>query len=230
MAEPILKRVGRIASAALGSAADTAERANPTGMMRHSIREVDGTIEATRAKRDSATARRMQAERREKAIAERLNKLHDDARYAVESDREDLARALVSHQVDLEAEVENLRSIQSKATRQATDLNDSMASLIARKSQMETELKAIEAARGNAALLANGKPNELKLARAEASFERAKAYTGNLVEIAPEQQPVEAAEIVSLRRDAVVAERLAALRPNPAPDRDKRAKSAAKRK
>ena len=95
MAEPILKRVQRIVSAGLESAADAAERLNGSGMMRHAIREIDQAMDQVAKRLDSAKACATQADWRRAAIRDQVDALGRDARFALDKGRDDLAEAAV---------------------------------------------------------------------------------------------------------------------------------------
>ena len=216
MAEPILKRVQRIVSAGLESAADAAERLNGSGMMRHAIREVDQAMDQVAKRLDSAKACAMQADWRRAAISDQVDALGRDARFALDKGRDDLAEAAVGRQLDLEAEADQLKQAQAEAEREAAQLQASLDELKARKADMERDYAALEAARREAQALGKDPATERKVKRAEAAFDRARRAAGcgpSALHAAPSPA---AEELKAVKRESAVAERLAALRDKPA--------------
>ena len=105
-------------------------------------------------------------------------------------------------------------------------LDECTAALAARKTQMEAELAAFEAARADTMLGGDGPTRrdqalQRKVDRAQETFERVMAGAGGKPAAPADAQE---AEIDALRRNAAVAERMAALRaaPEPRPARARR--------
>lgn len=212
MAEPFLKRVQRIVSAGLESAADAAERANGTSMMRHAVREVEQSIDRLHERRTKAEQRRSQAEEQRKRAAERGARLEADARLALAKGREDLAEAAVTQQMELEAGLAALRQQERDAVAEAARIDTAIAELSLRKSEMAAELAAVEAARKTAQASGSDPKVDLKVKRAEAAFERARAAAGAHATVGSEPTSLAEAEIAALRREDAVAERLVAMK------------------
>jgi len=225
MSEPILKRMQRVVSAGLESAADAAERLNGASLMRHAIREVDQEIAKLRARLDTAKTCAMQADWRQAAIADLVTGLDRDARFAMDKKREDLAQAAVARQLDLEEEARRLAQTRTEAEREAVQLQAGIDDLKARKAQMERDYTALEAAKREAQSLGKTPKVEQKVKRAEAAFERARLATGcatSAVHAAP--TPAEE-ELKTVQRDDALARRMAELRQGPAPSAKKAGKS-----
>ena len=216
MAEPILKRMQRIVSAGLESATDAAERLNGSGMMRHAIREVDQAIDAVKGRLEAANACALQADWRRAAIRDQASALGRDARFAIDKGRDDLAQAAIERQLDLEAEAEQLRQTQTRAEREAGQLQASIDELRQRKTRMEREHAALEAAKREAEAIGNDPATERKVKRAEAAFDRARQAAGCAPSALHAAPTAEAEELAAVRREDEIASRMAALRGKPA--------------
>src|SRR3712207_2903335 len=156
MAESVFVRVRRLVSAGIEDAVDAMERAGGTGVMREAIREVDRAVDDVRTEQEAATARRLQAMRQQRMFRDKLAALDEQARFAIAENRDDLAEAAVSRQLDFEAQVERLDAVQAEAASEAGRLEEGLVALTARKSQMEQALAAFELARRDASLGGDG--------------------------------------------------------------------------
>src|SRR3954453_14610170 len=90
MAESIFARVSRLLSATAEDAVDRMEQAGGDAVMREAIREADRAIDQGKAELERTMARRLQAARQQKMLAERAEELSAKARFALAEGREDL--------------------------------------------------------------------------------------------------------------------------------------------
>lgn len=227
MSEPIFLRVRRVLSASAEDAVDALERASGTGVMREAIRQVARALDDVRTEQEAVAARVAQAKRQQGQIRDRIADLDEKARFALGKGRDDLAEAALATQLDLEAQVKRFDAVQAEAAEQAIRLDQCTSALAARKTQMEKELAAFEAAQPADALGGDGPTRrdqalQRKVDRAQETFERVMAGGGGAA--AGRADPQEA-EIDALRKSAALADRMAALRaaqgaqPNAAPPR-----------
>lgn len=219
MAESVFVRVRRLVSAGIEDAVDAMERAGGTGVMREAIREVDRAVDEVRAEQEAATARRLQAMRQQRMFRDQIAALDEKARFALAENRDDLAEAALSRQLDFEAQAQRLDAVQAEAAGEAGRLDECLVALAARKSRMEEALAAFEAAQRDASLGGDGparpdRRTERKVERAEAAFDRAMAGAGGVAGIvrADAQTAAKVAEITTLQKSAAIAQRMAALR------------------
>ncbi|HEV2866903.1 MAG TPA: PspA/IM30 family protein [Allosphingosinicella sp.] len=217
MPESIFARVQRVLSASAESSVDALERVSGTSLMREAIREVDRAAAEIRIEIEANASRRSHAARQQQMLAERLATLDEQARFALGRGRDDLAEAAVARQIDCEAQVVQLKRIQAQTAEEEKRLDECFAALKVRKAQMEKELADFEAARGETRF---GRPRPTaaersreKVARAEATFERAMAAAGAPgVGLMDAEDAAKLAEVEALRKADAIADRLAALR------------------
>ena len=219
MAESLFVRVRRVISASIEDAVDAMERAGGTSVMREAIREVDRAIDEVRAEQEAATVRRLQAMRQQRMFRGQLAALDEKARFALAGNRDDLAEAALSRQLDFEAQADRLDAVQAEAASEAERLEACLAALTTRRSQMEEALAAFETAQRDASLGGNGparpgRRTERRVERAEEAFDRAMAGAGGVAATsrADAQTAAKVAEIATMQKSAAIAQRMAALR------------------
>ncbi len=218
MAESIFARVSRILSAHVEDTVDQMEQAGGEAVMREAVREADRAIDQVKAQLEAAMGRRLQAARQQQMLAKRLEELTEKAKFALKEGREDLAEAALSRQIDLEGQVQKLDDVQAQAREEEARLDDGLASLKARKTQMEDALSAYAIAQREAALGGDGpgrpeRSAEKKVDAAEQAFDRAMSGAGGVGLTRSDAETINrVAEIDGLQKSASVAERLAALK------------------
>jgi phage shock protein A len=211
--EPLFLRMKRVISANVEGAVGKAESLSASSLMRHSIREVEGMIGRARTDREAAVTRAEQAADEQKIVRAQIQELGAQARFAVEKGRTDLAEATLSRQIDLESQVARLDRIRADSAREVAELEADVGRLAVRKAEMERDYAAFEEARREADLIKDDGSSsrqkvERRLERARAAFDRAmEAGDGPTGGIARQ-----VAEIEALKRESLVAERLAAIR------------------
>jgi phage shock protein A len=214
LAEPIYLRVRRVLSASAEEAVDALERATGAGLLREAIRQVDGALDEVRAEHEAQAARAAQAGKQQQEIRARIADLEEKARFALGKGRDDLAEAAVSSQLDLEARIERLDAVQADAAEQIVKLDECVAALGARKAQMVKDLRAFEAARRDEGVDSREARRDARIertvTRAEQAFERVMASTEDGIGGGENEEKL--AEIDAIRREAALAERMAALR------------------
>jgi phage shock protein A len=218
MAESIFARVSRLLSATVEDTVDRMEQAGGDAVMREAIREADRAIDQVKAELESAMARRLQAARQQRMVAERAEELTTKARFALDEGREDLAEAALSRQIDFEAQAKKLDAAQQEAREEEQRLEAGLAALGARKRQMEDALQAYLVSRREAASGGDGprRPDraaEKKVDAAEQAFDRAMAGAGGVGFARADADTINrVAEIDGMQKSATVAQRLAALK------------------
>ena len=221
MAESIFARVGRLLSATVEDSVDRMELAGGDAVMRETIREVDRAIDQVDSEHQSVMARRLQAARQQKMMRDRIEELEAKAKFAVGQGRDDLAEAALSRQVDFEAQIKKLDEVQTLAREAEAKFEDNLAALRTRKGQMEDALNAYASAQQDAALGGDGPTRagnrvEANVTRAEAAFDRAMTGAGGVGYTRADAETISrVAEIDTMHKGAVIADRLAALKVQP---------------
>ena len=215
--ESIFVRVQRVLSSNVEVAVDAAERVSSGSLMREAVRQVERAEDETRSALEAARARRLQAERQQQSIRERIATLGEQARFALSKDRPDLAETAVARELDYEAQAKQLKAAGKDAAEEAQRLEECLAALKLRKAQMEKELAAFRAARREApfpgAAPSQAERAERKAAQAETLFERAMSAAGNPgAGLMEPKEAAKLAEVDALQREAAIADRLAALK------------------
>ncbi|MBL8587574.1 MAG: hypothetical protein JNK46_03510, partial [Methylobacteriaceae bacterium] len=147
-----------------------------------------------------------------------LQQLTEKAQFALGQERDDLAEAALSRQVDLEAQIPLLEATRAEAEAEEAKLESCVAALVARKAEMEADLAAFESARRSAIFEEcapeRDKGVEKRVAAAEGAFDRAmKAQDGAGGPTRADRDTAgKLAELDRLGRHAKIAERLAALK------------------
>jgi len=212
--ESIFTRVRLVLSASVEDAVASLERASGASLLREAIRQVARAADDVRTEQQANADRVVDARGRQDQVRARIAELGDKARYALGKERDDLAGAAVSTQLDLEAELTRLDKVQADAAQDAVRLDECAAALAARKAQMERELAAFEAAQGEGGLGASGPDRRdrrlrERVDRAQEVFDRVINLAGaDAVRRADPQE----AEIDALRRDEAIEARLAEMR------------------
>ena len=223
MAETVLVRIRRVIETNVEKAVDLAERASGPVLMREAVRELERTETKLKSDRASAHDRRDRAADAQRQIKAKLAELDDHARYALGKGREDLARAAVERQVDLEAERDGWASAEAEAKIEAKCLEQAIADIAARRQRMTRELAAAQ--REAAPRARSGESVQSRVAkaidRADQMFDRAMAERSPAAD--PAETAVKMADIEQMKRADAVDERLAALKAMTTPAKRKRA-------
>jgi phage shock protein A len=216
--ESIFVRVQRVLSANIEVGMGAVERASSDSLMRQAIRDVERAEDEAREELHAARCRRTQAELQKALLRDRIATLEEQARFALSKERPDLAETAVARQLDHEAQVRQVDKAERDAAGEERRLNECLSALKLRKAQMERELASFQASRCEASAETSACDSpaeraERKASRAETMFERAMAAAGSPgLGLMDAEDAAKLAEVDALRREAAVAERLAAMR------------------
>lgn len=217
MKESLTNRVGRIVSGSLNAMIDAVENAIPETVMEEAIREVDSVIDDVRAELGKVVANKHLANTR---LMEE-NKKHEDLaqkiELAVSEDRDDLAEAAISQQLDIEAQIPVLESTIGECGAQEKELESYVKALLAKKREMNEELKLFRQNQTQAASAANtGSGNtESRVDKASSAFDRVIEKATGVLGSSTTTDRAEAsklAELEDLARSNRIKERLAAVK------------------
>lgn len=209
--DTLLSRAGRLIAGIAYGAIEKAEDNNKVALVKQAIREIE---QAEREQRDSLAAARAEEYRlnaRRAEIERETTVLSEQIRLAITENRDDLARAGIARQMDLEAQFEVLsKAIDENAERIDAVLTSLRAIL---SSLQDAEMRLAELERSEALAMqpkAGGRKSEdaglAKAARASRAIARA---TG-VPESIPSSPDID--DLSKLKRDKDIAERLARLK------------------
>jgi phage shock protein A len=218
MNESIANRVGRIVSGTLNSLVDAVENMAPEVVLEEIVREIDGAIDDVRAELGKTVANKHLATRRLQEENRKHEELSANLEVAMSENRDDLAEAAISKQIDIEAQIPVLESTIRDASEREVELEGYVIALQAKKREMREELKQFRESRQ--AVTSNVDPDSSggkdsvggKVSRAESAFERIMERETGLsgTSSMAGRTAAQLAELEDLARKNRVAERLAA--------------------
>ncbi len=140
MSESLTSRVGRLIAGSFHAIVDAVENAAPESVMEQAIREIDSAVADVRADLGTVEAQRHLTAKRLAEDSARQEQLGEQARLALDQDREDLARAAVERQIDLEAQLPVLESRLAELAEDKARLEGYISALQAKKREMREAL------------------------------------------------------------------------------------------
>lgn len=220
MADTLGARVGRIVSGSAHALIDAIEGAMPDAVIQQTLREIDKAVDDVRAELGRTLASKHLANKRLTEQSSRHEELSGQIELALREGREDLARAAVEHQLDVEAQIPVLEATVADAVKLEIELEGYVAALQAKRREMEEAFQSMLLARARsaqeagAAVTPDGGPSVTRrVENATGAFDRLMAREG-----APglggvdREQGAKLAELDNLARRNRVEERLAAVK------------------
>lgn len=221
MSETLKNRVGRIIAGSVHALLDRMEDQAPEAMMEQSIREADAVIDDVRHELGIVSANRHLSQQQHASLNGQHAKLASQVEDALTSGREDLARAAVARQLDIEAQLPVLETTLGEFTRQEAELQGYVAALLAKKREMQDAVSDFRKSRAAAASAspsvagAAGSSTEHRMDSVTGAFDRIYERQTGLSGTARGQSLQQAAQLKELDemvRDNKIAERLAQLK------------------
>ncbi|MEO6280036.1 PspA/IM30 family protein [Roseateles sp.] len=218
MADSLKTRVGRVIAGGVHALLDKIEDLNPQAAMEQAIREADGVIDEVRHELGTVSANRHLAQQQHA----KLNRSHEDLRdqiaQALTQQREDLARAAVARQLDIEAQIPVLETTLADLARQEQELQGFTAALLAKKREMQEALADFRKSRAATESAAQpvGQSNvEQRLGKVADAFDKIyQRQTGldGTQRAGSLDQAARLSELEQLVRDNKIAERMAQIK------------------
>lgn len=227
MSESLKARVGRVIAGGAHALIDHLEDLAPEAAMEQAIREAGRIVEDVRADLGRASANRHLAEQQLTALQQQHEELSGLAAHAVAQQRDDLARAAVARQLDVEAQLPVLTAALEDLRQQEHELRGYVEALRSKQREMQEALGQFQ--RSRAARPDGGDPGgvaerpipsaQARMAQTGAAFERLFGrHTGlrSLPVNGNDQEDAKLRELEELSRRHRIDERLAQLRqPSP---------------
>jgi phage shock protein A len=218
MADSLKTSVGRVIAGGVHALLDKIEDLNPRVAMEQALREADGVIDEVRHELGTVSANRHLAQQQHAKLNRSHEELRDQIAQALAQQREDLARAAVSRQIDIEAQIPVLETTLADLAHQEQELQGFTAALLAKKREMQealAEFRKSRAATESAAQPVGQSNVEQRLGKVADAFDKiyqrqtgldGTQQAGNL------EQAARLSELETLVRDNKIAERMAQIK------------------
>jgi len=233
MADSLKTRVGRVIAASANALVSSLENQAPVALMQQAIREVEGITLEVRHQLGQISANHHLAQQQHASLSRQHEDLVDKAQQALKENREDLASAAISRQLDIEAQLPVLQNTLAELSRKEEELSSYVAALLGKQREMEQALHEFSRSReatastggkeGSAAT-AQGDQQQ-RLEAASGAFDRLYQHHSGISPAAAGaslEQAAKLKELEDLVRQNQINERLARLRSNTPPVLGKR--------
>ncbi|OBZ95775.1 phage-shock protein [Pararhizobium polonicum] len=140
MNEGILSRMGRLIAGIANAAVDKAEGTNKIAVVEQALREIDSAADEARTDIGKARAEEYRVQSRREEIVADLRKLDEKIRLAVSADRDDLAKAGVARQIDLESQIAALDKALTDAKIYLDEGQQALQAVLATRREAEARL------------------------------------------------------------------------------------------
>lgn len=218
MVDSLKTRVGRIIAGSAHALVDHLENQAPQATMEQTVREVDTIIADVRHELGIVSANRHLAQQQHSKLNGHHAELVDQVQQALSLDRDDLARAAIARQLDIEAQIPVLETTLAEHAHKEEELKGYAAALLAKKREMSEAIEEFirsRAATTSGTAATPAVPTQQRLESATGSFNRlyqrhtglTPAATGSALE-----QAAQLRELEELVRTNQINERLAQLR------------------
>lgn len=136
MADSLKSRVGRLIAGSAHAWVERLESLAPQAMMDQSIREVGAVVDEVRHELGRVSANRHLAQQQHARLNAQHAELSEQSRQALIAGREDLARAAVARQLDIEAQIPVLEATLAEHARNEEELKGYVGALLAKQREM----------------------------------------------------------------------------------------------
>jgi phage shock protein A len=143
--EGILARMGRLLAAIASETIDNAENSNKVALVKQAIREIDAGADEARHALGKSRAEEFRLKRRREELDVEIAELTEKIRLAVAENREDLARAGVARQIDLESQGTALERAMDFIELEIDEQTKALQAMLGARREAETRLADLEA-------------------------------------------------------------------------------------
>jgi len=211
MKESLSGRVGRLISGSFNALVDAVENAAPEIVMEEALREIDGVIDEVRTELGRVVANKHMSNTRLMEENNKYEELSANIELAIEKDRDDLAEAAVSKQLDIEVQIPILENNISECSVKEKELESYIQALQAKKREMKGELdlyrestKEAAAVSGNGPVTSTNTKESVnaKVEKAESAFDRVLEKATGLASVQRSTDAKTAAQVAELQEMA----------------------------
>jgi phage shock protein A len=147
MVETLRARVGRVIAGGVHALLDKLEDQAPEAMMQQAVRELDKVADEVRQELGRTAANRHLAQQQHADLNRRHTELSIHIEQALAQQREDLARAAVARQLDIEAQLPVLEGTLGDLAKEEAELKGYADALQGKKRDMEDAIAAYRTSR-----------------------------------------------------------------------------------
>jgi phage shock protein A len=206
--EGILSRMGRLIAGVAYATMDKAEGVNGVAIVEQAIREIDSAAEEARAELGKAKAEEHRIASRRTEISQEVAGLDDKVRFALKEGREDLAKAAVARQIDLESQAGAIEKALADVAERIEEGQKAMQAVLAARREAEARLADLKKSEqkhdADGGTTGRRSSPDLSVAKASAAVTR---VTG--VPAGTATGSAELEELDRMHRERAIAERLA---------------------
>jgi phage shock protein A len=205
--EGILARTGRLLAAIASQTIDDAESNNKVALVKQAIREIDAGADEARGALGKSRAEEFRLKRRREEIDNEVATLTEKIRLAVSESREDLARAGVARQIDLESQGTALERALDFVEGEIEEQTQALQAMLGARREADARLIDLEKSMArHAPEQSRGMASASKTARAERAIAAISRVTG--VPAGSAFGDKELDELDRLHREKAITERL----------------------
>jgi hypothetical protein len=205
--EGILARMGRLLAAIASETIDNAESSNKVALVKQAIREIDAGADEARYALGKSRAEEFRLKRRREELDAEAAGLTEKIRLAIAENREDLARAGVARQIDLESQGIALQRAMDFIDLEIDEQTKALQAMLGARREAESRLAELEASLAkHAPHETGGGPQTTKAGNADRAIAAIARVTG--VPASSARGDKELDELDRLHREKEIAARL----------------------
>ena len=206
--EGILARMGRLLAAIASETVDNAENSNKVALVKQAIREIDAGADEARSALGKSRAEEFRLKRRREELDSEVATLTEKIRLAVSENREDLARAGVARQIDVESQGIALERALDFVELEIEEQTKALQAMLGARREAEARLADLEKsiAQHSPQEQEAGRTSASKTAKAERAMSAISRVTGVPAGSAPGGKDLD--ELDRLHREKAITERL----------------------
>lgn len=218
MADSLKTRVGRVIAGGVHALLDRLEDQAPDAVMEQTLREADSVIDDVRHELGIVVANRHLSQQQHASLNAQHARLAEQIEQAMAQGRDELVRAGVARQLDIEAQLPVLENTLSEHALQERELQGFVAALLAKKREMAealSEFRKSRAAVAQTGVKTGAAGAERRIGVVSDAFDRLyERQTGLTASTwgSTLQQAAQLRELDELVRDNKIAERIAQLK------------------
>ena len=218
MADSLKTRVGRVIAGGVHALLDRLEDQAPDAVMEQTLRDADSVIDDVRHELRIVAANRHLSQQQHASLNAQHARLAEQIEQAMAQGRDELVRAGVARQLDIEAQLPVLENTLSEHALQERELQGFVAALLAKKREMAealSEFRKSRAAVAQTSARAGGAGAEQRIGEVSDAFDRLYERQTGLTATtrgSTLQQAAQLGELDELVRDNKIAERIAQLK------------------